>query len=62
MIETNIESLRDTFALVEDGVYYAYGTGVTAKDWNHYPYSLKIWAAVRVQRLFSCISVILFRP
>lgn len=32
MIETNIESLRDPFVLVENEVYYAYGTGVIGKD------------------------------
>lgn len=42
IIETNIESLRDPFVLVEDGVYYAYGTGVKGKDWNN-----TIWACYK---------------
>ncbi|MBQ4136867.1 MAG: family 43 glycosylhydrolase [Clostridia bacterium] len=40
MIETNIKKLRDPFILVEDGVYYAYGTGVGAdNDWKNTIYA-----------------------
>lgn len=35
MIITNVQGLRDPFMLVEDGVYYLYGTGVEGLDWNH---------------------------
>lgn len=34
MIITNIRNLRDPFILLEDGVYYAYGTGVV-DDWEN---------------------------
>ena len=35
MIESNIKKLRDPFILVENGVYYAYGTGVgDDNDWK----------------------------
>ena len=33
MIITNVEGLRDPFVLVDDGVYYLYGTGVSNEDW-----------------------------
>ena len=42
MITTNIEHLRDPFVLVEGGVYYAYGTGVSGSDWNN-----TIWACYK---------------
>jgi len=35
MIETNIERLRDPFVLLEDGIYYVYGTGVTENGWDN---------------------------
>lgn len=35
MIVTNIQNLRDPFILEEGGVYYAYGTAVTANDWDN---------------------------
>ena len=36
MIITNVEGLRDPFVLVDDGVYYLYGTGVSNKgDWGN---------------------------
>ena len=35
MIVTNVEGLRDPFMLVDDGVYYLYGTGVLNKDWDN---------------------------
>ena len=34
MIVTNVEGLRDPFMLVDDGIYYLYGTGVLNKDWG----------------------------
>ena len=34
MIITNVEGLRDPFVLVDDGVYYLYGTGVSNEDWD----------------------------
>lgn len=34
IITTNIEHLRDPFVLVENGVYYAYGTGASNGDWD----------------------------
>lgn len=40
MIETSIKKLRDPFILVENGVYYAYGTGVSnMTDWNDTSYA-----------------------
>jgi len=40
MIETSIKKLRDPFILVENGVYYAYGTGVPdMTDWNDTVYA-----------------------
>ena len=38
MIETKIRKLRDPFILVENGVYYAYGTGCNGNDWNNTTY------------------------
>ena len=35
MIKTNIEFLRDPFAIERDGVYYVYGTGVDNDDWDN---------------------------
>ena len=35
MIVTNVKGLRDPFMLVDDGVYYLYGTGVLNKDWDN---------------------------
>lgn len=35
IVETNIEHLRDPFVLVENGIYYAYGTGVDGSDWKN---------------------------
>ena len=35
IIETNVQSLRDPFILVEGGVYYAYGTGVVGTEWDN---------------------------
>lgn len=35
MIVTNVEGLRDPFMLVDDGVYYLYGTGVLNSDWDN---------------------------
>ena len=35
MIVTNVEGLRDPFMLVDDGVYFLYGTGVLNKDWDN---------------------------
>ncbi len=35
IIKTNIEHLRDPYVLVENGVYYAYGTGVSSGDWGN---------------------------
>ncbi len=32
MIKTNVEYFRDPFVLIDDGVYYAYGTGITTWD------------------------------
>ncbi len=34
MIITNVEGLRDPFMLLDNGVYYLYGTGVNHTDWN----------------------------
>lgn len=42
MIITGIESLRDPFVLAENGVYYAYGTGVSRGDWEG-----TIWACYK---------------
>lgn len=39
MIVTNIEGLRDPFVLLDNGIYYLYGTGVTDNDWDN-----TIWA------------------
>ena len=40
MIETNIKKLRDPFVLVENGIYYVYGTGVNAdNDWKNTTYA-----------------------
>ena len=38
MIETKIRKMRDPFILVENGVYYAYGTGCNGNDWNYTTY------------------------
>ena len=35
MIITNVEGLRDPFMLVENGVYYLYGTGAYSGDWDN---------------------------
>ena len=35
MIITNVQGLRDPFVLLDDGVYYLYGTGVTNNDWDN---------------------------
>ena len=35
MIKTNIEFLRDPFAIERDGIYYVYGTGVDNDDWDN---------------------------
>lgn len=35
MIITNVQGLRDPFLLLDDGVYYLYGTGVTQGDWDN---------------------------
>lgn len=35
MIETSIEGLRDPFILVDNGVYYLYGTGAYGRDWDN---------------------------
>lgn len=35
MIVTNIEQLRDPFVLVDNGIYYIYGTGVNGEDWDN---------------------------
>ena len=32
MIITNVEGLRDPFVLLDNGVYYLYGTGVVGND------------------------------
>lgn len=34
MIKTNIECLRDPFILLDNGIYYAYSTGVTDGNWQ----------------------------
>lgn len=34
MVITNVEGLRDPFMLLENGVYYLYGTGVKKTDWD----------------------------
>ena len=34
MIITNVQGLRDPFVLVENGVYYLYGTGKYGTDWD----------------------------
>lgn len=40
MIETSIKKLRDPFLLIENGVYYMYGTGVGAdNDWKQTEYA-----------------------
>ena len=39
MIITNVEGLRDPFVLLDDGIYYLYGTGVTNNDWDN-----TVWA------------------
>ncbi len=35
MIFTGIEGLRDPFILLENGVYYLYGTDVNGQDWDN---------------------------
>ena len=35
IVRTNIEYLRDPFILVENGVYYAYGTWNTRENWEN---------------------------
>lgn len=35
MLTTNVAGLRDPFMLVDNGVYYLYGTGVTNGDWDN---------------------------
>lgn len=35
MIITNVEGLRDPFMLLDNGVYYLYGTGVSGRDWDN---------------------------
>lgn len=35
MIITNVQGLRDPFMLVENGVYYLYGSGVYGGDWDN---------------------------
>ncbi|MBO5078206.1 MAG: family 43 glycosylhydrolase [Oscillospiraceae bacterium] len=35
MIITNVEGLRDPFVLLDNGIYYLYGTGVVGNDWDH---------------------------
>lgn len=35
MIITSVEGLRDPFILVDNGVYYLYGTGVHGDDWEN---------------------------
>lgn len=35
MIITGVEGLRDPFILVDNGVYYLYGTGVYGGDWEN---------------------------
>ena len=40
MIESKIKKLRDPFILVENGIYYAYGTGVPDNDnWDDTVYA-----------------------
>lgn len=39
MIITNVEGLRDPFMLVDNGIYYLYGTGVSNNDWDN-----TVWA------------------
>lgn len=33
ILQNGIEHLRDPFILVENGVYYAYGTGIDTGSW-----------------------------
>ena len=35
MIITPIEGLRDPFLLLDNGIYYLYGTGVFGRDWDN---------------------------
>ncbi len=42
IVTTNIEHLRDPFILVENGIYYAYGTGVSSDDWKN-----TVWACYK---------------
>ena len=35
MIITNVEGLRDPFVLLDNGVYYLYGTGAYGKGWDN---------------------------
>ncbi len=35
MIITNVQGLRDPFLLLDNGVYYLYGTGVNQDDWDN---------------------------
>jgi GH43 family beta-xylosidase len=35
MIITNIEGVRYPFILLDNGIYYLYGTGVVNNDWNN---------------------------
>ena len=40
MIITKIKKLRDPFIVLHNGVYYAYGTGVTGTDWANTRWTL----------------------
>lgn len=42
IIKTTVERIRDPFMLVENGVYYLYGTGNTKGNWND-----TIWACLK---------------
>ena len=42
IITTGIEHLRDPFILVDKGIYYAYGTGVSEGDWQN-----TVWACYK---------------
>lgn len=39
ILQNGIEHLRDPFILVENGVYYAYGTGIDTGSW-----ASSVWA------------------
>ena len=47
IITTNIEHLRDPFILVEDGIYYAYGTGVPIGEWDNTTWNSTTWACYK---------------